>query len=268
MYNSNFRRCYFPCFGAGPWRQQPPYPIKNHTHPSISHGGTCSGCSNHGHDSRRNLRLKCSSFGGIVLPEVMDRETTYNVVSLNLDTSGCEDFCVLLNFSCNITTGISCIHLRFQMFKQEKCQPFAVPLSSGVLYSRTAVERESNSFTLSAGDWDSMGSPCCTYSVCMEAKIHKAPDTAVLGGVGEGNWVPGRVGAGDWLPGSMGLGNWVPESVGLGNGDLGTVGSDNGVPGIVESGSGTPDSRASRYGALGYGLIANPVLVATIMENS
>ena len=136
MYNSNFRRCGFGCFGTGRCRPQSNYPMKNRVESRPGRDVNGSVCSGNGHENSKRLLLKSSSFGGLVLPEGMAGEATYHVASLNLDTSGCKDFLVLLNFSCNITANVSGFHLRFQMFKQEKCQPFPVPASLNVAYRR------------------------------------------------------------------------------------------------------------------------------------
>lgn len=168
MYNSRFGRCGFPCFGPGNRMSRSFDPKRNSTASCTRHEeGKCESSGNE-HGCSRRLLLKSSAFGGLVLPEGMVREATYHVASLNLDTSGCRDFLVLLNFSCNITANVTNLHLRFQMFRQEKCQPFSVPISSGVLYSRQAADMESNAFTLSVCDRDSMVSPCCCYSVYVD----------------------------------------------------------------------------------------------------
>lgn len=168
MYNSRFGRCGFPRFVSGNRMPRSFNPKGNSAASCTRHEEDKGVCSGNEHGSSRKLLLKSSAFGGLILPEGTVREATYHVASLNLDTSGCQNFFVLLNFSCNITTNIPNLHLRFQMFKQERYQPFSVPVSSGVLYSREAANMGSNAFTLSACDGDSMGSPCCCYSVCVE----------------------------------------------------------------------------------------------------
>ena len=112
MYNSNFRRCGFGCFGTGRCRPQSNYPMKNRVESRPGRDVNGSVCSGNGHENSKRLLLKSSSFGGLVLPEGMAGEATYHVASLNLDTSGCKDFLVLLNFSCNITANVlSLIHI-------------------------------------------------------------------------------------------------------------------------------------------------------------
>ena len=180
MYNSNFRRCGFGCFGTGRCRPQSNYPMKNRVESRPGRDVNGSVCSGNGHENSKRLLLKSSSFGGLVLPEGMAGEATYHVAALNLDTSGCKDFLVLLNLSCNITANVSGFHLRFQMFKQEKCQPFPVPVSSGVLYTRAVANTGSDSFTLSACDRDSMKSPCCSYSVQVEVAGIRSGGTGLI----------------------------------------------------------------------------------------
>lgn len=180
MYNSRFGRWGFPCCGPGNRMPRPLEPKGNNAASSTQHEehkgvGFCSG-----HGSSTKLLLKSSAFGGLVLPESMVREAAYHVASLNLDTSGCKDFFVLLNFSCNITADRSHFHLRFQMLKQEKCQPFSVPVSSGVLYSREEGGMESNAFTLSVCDRDSMTSSCCCYSVYVYVEGAGAGGTGLI----------------------------------------------------------------------------------------
>lgn len=102
------------------------------------------------------------------MPEGTEKGAAYHVASLNLNTLGCTNFLVHLNFSCNIILRQTKASLRFRLLRQEKCQPCAVPVCAEGLYSREIRDMEANTFTLSACDCDSQESPCCTYSVYVE----------------------------------------------------------------------------------------------------
>ncbi|ADL04308.1 hypothetical protein Closa_1712 [[Clostridium] saccharolyticum WM1] len=112
--------------------------------------------------------IKSSAMGGIILPEFTDKNATYNVASLNLDTYSYRDFFIHFNFTCNIVTTGSRMHLRFQLFKQGKDTTVQTPVSSSQVYSRYEVSGESNTFSFIAYDRDSMGCRCCNYSVFVQ----------------------------------------------------------------------------------------------------
>lgn len=114
------------------------------------------------------LLLKSSASGGIVLPESTGIGTTYNVASINLDTSAYRNFSIYFNFSCNIITTNARLHLRFQLFKQERYQAARVPVSSSFTYIRDAAITETNTFSYIACDCDSMKCKCCNYSIYVE----------------------------------------------------------------------------------------------------
>lgn len=127
-----------------------------------------------------NPLIKSAAFGGFVLPEGTEKGATFNVASLNLDTSSHKDFLVQLVFSCNIITNQIKVRLRFQLFKQEKGQCSSVPISTGILYYRDRKESEANSFTLSACDCDSIASTCCTYSALVETNNIEADGSIII----------------------------------------------------------------------------------------
>lgn len=112
--------------------------------------------------------LKASAFGGIVIPDGTEKGTTYNVVSVNLDTAACRDFHTELSFSCNILSMDASARIKFQVFKQEKNQIMPLPLSSGYSYFRSQKVTESDVVTFSALDCDSHGTQWCNYSVFIE----------------------------------------------------------------------------------------------------
>ena len=114
------------------------------------------------------LLLKCSSLGGIIIPENTDKNATYNVASLNMDTCSCRNFLIQFNFSCNIATANARMHLRFQLFKRGRGQTMSTPVSPSLVYGRNSVSGETNTFTFTAYDRDSMGNDCCNYSVYVE----------------------------------------------------------------------------------------------------
>lgn len=181
MYDSKIGRFGFPCFPVVDYREsRSPAPKSNQTVPCIHHEESKRLSSGSEQESSRKLLLKSSAFGGFVLPDGKIGEAAYSVASLNLDTSGYQDFCVLLKFSCNITANISHLHLRFQMFKQEKYQPFSIPISAGILYARETASMESNTFTLSVCDRDSMASPRCNYCVNVETAGAEAGGTGMI----------------------------------------------------------------------------------------
>lgn len=140
--------------------------------PQEKPAGTCAASGEAASAGRRpehaGVLLKCSAFGGLVLPEGTEKGAAYHVASLNLNTLGCTNFLVHLNFSCNIILRQTKASLRFRLLRQEKCQPCAVPVCAEGLYSREIRDMEANTFTLSACDCDSQESPCCTYSVYVE----------------------------------------------------------------------------------------------------
>lgn len=113
--------------------------------------------------------LKCSASGGLVLPENTDKNATYTVSAINLDTSAYRNFSIKFNFSCNIFTDNARMHLKFQLLKQEKHQSGSFPVSSSFIYSRNANSSETNTFSLTACDCDSISCKCCTYHV--EVKV-------------------------------------------------------------------------------------------------
>jgi hypothetical protein len=106
--------------------------------------------------------------GGIILPEHTDKNATYNVASLNIDTCSYRNFLIQFNFSCNIVTSGARMHLKFQLFKQGKDSAVQTPVSSSQVYSRDEVSGETNTFSFIAYDRDSMGCRCCNYSVFVE----------------------------------------------------------------------------------------------------
>lgn len=112
--------------------------------------------------------LKCSASGGLILPENTDKNATYTVSAMNLDTSAYRNFSIRFNFSCNIVTSNARMHLKFQLLKQEKYQFGSFPVSSSFIYARDANSSETNTFTLTACDCDSISCKCCTYHVTVE----------------------------------------------------------------------------------------------------
>jgi hypothetical protein len=112
--------------------------------------------------------IKSSAMGGIILPEHTEKNATYNVASLNINTYSYRNFLIHFNFSCNILTTSARMHLRFQLFKQGNDQTASTPVSSSLVYSRNEVSRETNTFSFMAYDHDSMGCKCCNYSVYVE----------------------------------------------------------------------------------------------------
>ncbi|WP_312433596.1 DUF4489 domain-containing protein [Lacrimispora sp.] len=112
--------------------------------------------------------VKCSAMGGIILPEHTEKNATYNVASLNIDTVSYRNFLIHFNFSCNILTTSARMHLRFQLFKQGNDLMALTPVSSSLVYSRNEDSRETNTFSFIAYDQDSMSCRCCNYSVYME----------------------------------------------------------------------------------------------------
>ncbi|WP_333651667.1 DUF4489 domain-containing protein [Lacrimispora sp.] len=114
------------------------------------------------------MMLKGSSSGGIFLPENTDKNAVYTVASINLNTSGYKNFSMHFNFSCIIATTGARMHLKFQLFKQEKNQTNPFPVGSGFIFTRSEESTETNPFSLTAWDFDSMASECCNYSIRIE----------------------------------------------------------------------------------------------------
>ncbi len=173
MYNRLFSMSYRPNFSyrsaANRTPQQPQQPQqpqpKSHDQ-SLHIQNTENSFSDFSHTNQTFLR--CSAMGGIILPEHTDKNATYNVASLNIDTYSCRNFTIHFNFSCNIVTTSARMHLRFQLFKQGNDQTFLTPVSSSLVYSRSEDSRETNTFSFMAYDHDSMGCSCCNYSVYVE----------------------------------------------------------------------------------------------------
>lgn len=168
MYYRPFGRCGFPRYGTCSRTPQPPSLQENHAGPCTPPVEKESPDSAVSRQERADILLKCSAFGGLVLPEGTEKGATYHVASLNLDTSGCKKFIVHLSFSCNIILGQTRALLRFRLLKQEKCRPYSVPVCSEVLYSGGSRGMEANTLTMTARDCDSHESPCCTYSVYVD----------------------------------------------------------------------------------------------------
>ncbi|MFT4107045.1 MAG: DUF4489 domain-containing protein [Lacrimispora sp.] len=114
------------------------------------------------------MMLKGSSSGGIFLPENTDKNAVYTVASINLDTSEYKNFIMHFNFSCSVAATGARLHLKFQLFKQEKNQTNPFPVGSGFIFTRNEESTETNPFSLTAWDLDSMTSECCNYSIRIE----------------------------------------------------------------------------------------------------
>lgn len=127
-----------------------------------------------------NLKIKSAVFGGLIIPEGTEKRATFHVASLTLNASCRKDFLVQLSFSCNIIASKSKICFRFQILKQEKCQPFPTPVSTGILYCRDKAEMEANTFTLSVCDCDLTAGRGCTYSVYVENEGTETVGTGII----------------------------------------------------------------------------------------
>ncbi len=127
-----------------------------------------------------NLKIKSAVFGGLIIPEGTEKRATFHVASLTLNASCRKDFLVQLSFSCNIIASKSKVCLRFQILKQEKCQPFPTPVSTGILYCRDKAEMEANTFTLSVCDCDLTAGRGCTYSVYVENEGTETVGTGII----------------------------------------------------------------------------------------
>lgn len=192
MYNFFFGMptLFLPNFRLGPAinpRQNQPGRLKNYdpVSPSIVHAcnvpdlpmlqnsnvsdsDEAPSCSMSHSAKSGNCSLKCSDTGGIILPENTDKNSTYIITSMNLDTSSYEIFSINFCFSCIISTTKAQMHLKFQLFKQERYQMSSFPVGSSFVYSRTADSTETNTFSLTAWDLDSMSCKCCTYYILSE----------------------------------------------------------------------------------------------------
>lgn len=127
-----------------------------------------------------NIEIKSAVFGGLIIPEGTEKRATFHVASLTLNACCYKELLVQLSFSCNIIASKSKLCLRFQVVKQEKCQPFSIPLSTGVLYCRDKTEMEANTFTLSVCDCDLMAGKGCTYSVYVENEGAETVGTGII----------------------------------------------------------------------------------------
>ena len=124
--------------------------------------------------------IKSSDLGGIILPESTDKNTTYIVASLNLDTYSYRNFLIHFNYSCNIATTSARMHLRFQLFKRGNDQTISTPVSSSLVYSRSENSGETNTFSFTACDCDSIGCSCCNYSVYIEIMSFDTTGTIMI----------------------------------------------------------------------------------------
>ena len=176
------------CFFGMPYRRNPPYynvsnrnsqPVQPKTNtpkqyipnelPHVDNFSTAN-----------KLLIKHSHSGGIVLPEDTDKIATYIVASINLDTSAYRNFLIHFNFSCNIATTRAGLHLRFQLFKQEKNQVSRVPVSSSYIYNRITNSTDTNTFSFIACDSDSMKFKYCNYSVYVEIMSFRTVGTIMI----------------------------------------------------------------------------------------
>lgn len=114
------------------------------------------------------ILIKSSALGGIVIPDGTGKGATYNIVSINLDTSANRNFSIQFNFTCNIATILARMHLSFQLFRQEKYTAALIPVSSSFIYTRLAATTETNTFSFMACDCDPLKSKCCNYSIFVE----------------------------------------------------------------------------------------------------
>ncbi|GLC79702.1 DUF4489 domain-containing protein [Lacrimispora brassicae] len=124
--------------------------------------------------------IKSSDLGGIILPENTDKNATYIVASLNLDTYSYRNFLIHFNYSCNIATTSARMHLRFQLFKRGNGQTISTPVSSSLVYSRNENSGETNTFSFTACDCDSIGCSCCNYSVYIEIMSFDTTGTIMI----------------------------------------------------------------------------------------
>ncbi len=130
--------------------------------------------------SGNNMKIKSAVFGGLIIPEGTEKRATFHVASLSLNASCHKELLVQLSFSCNIIASNSKICLRFQILKQEKCQPFSIPITTGVLYCRDKTEMEANTFTLSVCDCDLTAGKGCTYSIYVENEGAETVGTGII----------------------------------------------------------------------------------------
>jgi len=117
------------------------------------------------------ISVKSSALGGILIPDGTDKGATYNIVSINLDTSANRNFSIQFNFTCNIATILARMNLRFQLFKQEKYTTALIPVSSSFIYTRNnpnMLSSETNTFSLFAYDCHPMKCKCCDFSIFVE----------------------------------------------------------------------------------------------------
>lgn len=170
MYNRLFSMSCRPIF---PYRNTPNrnMQLSQPIQPKILNHSQCiqnvQECSCNSPPANQAL-IKCSAKGGIILPEHSEKNATYNVASLNIDTFSYRNFSIHFNFSCNILTTSARMHLRFQLFKQGNDLMALTPVSSSLVYSRNEDSRETNTFSFIAYDQDSMSCRCCNYSVYVE----------------------------------------------------------------------------------------------------
>lgn len=121
-----------------------------------------------------------------------DKETTFIVASLTLDTSCICDPSIKLEFASNIVIsnnegGDEKVSLNFRVFKQCKHQENKVPVG-GVWNFLTGEDDISTTFSFFVCDTDSCFDDCCTYTVVATVadKLHHGTlsvNNATLGAV-------------------------------------------------------------------------------------
>lgn len=163
------------CQPGNHMRQCNPRQISNCPQPFT--GKFCNSCTERCKD---NTFIKSTVFGGLVIPKGTDKGATFHVASLNLNTSGCNNYVVQLVYSSNIIADKSKMRLRFQIDKQTQGHEFSNPVSAGMLYNRETEGTEANSFTLSVYDCNSIKSTCCSYNVQVNIEAFETAGNVII----------------------------------------------------------------------------------------
>lgn len=112
--------------------------------------------------------LRNSGFGGIILPQNTDKNSTYNIASIDLDPFCYSNSSIYFNFCCNIATLNAQVQLKFQLYKQDRNQIIPLPVGSAFNFIRMNPTTQTDVFSLTACDQNLRVSNRYNYSVCIE----------------------------------------------------------------------------------------------------
>lgn len=132
----------------------------------VTTGECCTGQTRPVTAEAEGTKIKCRTFGAVIIPDGTEEGATFSLVNLNVDTQGYKKPCVKLEFYTNILTDTATGTLNFHVFRQCKGQLAPVPVSGVWTFARAvATADEANSFGFALCDCDNCDCTCCNYSV-------------------------------------------------------------------------------------------------------